>query len=34
MPRLPHIALFIESSREYGRGLLRGVARYHQEHGP
>jgi LacI family transcriptional regulator len=34
MPRLPHIALLIESSREYGRGLLRGVARYHQEHGP
>jgi LacI family transcriptional regulator len=24
----------IETSREYARGLLRGVARYHQEHGP
>lgn len=34
MRRLPHIALFIETSREYGRGLLRGVSRYHQEHGP
>jgi LacI family transcriptional regulator len=34
MSRLPHIALLIETSREYGRGLLRGVARYHQEHGP
>jgi LacI family transcriptional regulator, galactose operon repressor len=34
MPRLPHIALLIETSREYGRGLLRGVARYHHEHGP
>ena len=34
MSRLPHVALLIESSREYGRGLLRGVARYHQEHGP
>ncbi|MEX2310785.1 MAG: DNA-binding transcriptional regulator [Pirellulales bacterium] len=34
MRRLPHIALLIETSREYGRGLLRGVARYHQEHGP
>lgn len=34
MARLPHIALLIETSREYGRGLLRGVARYHQEHGP
>ena len=27
------IALLIETSREYGRGLLRGVARYNQEHG-
>jgi LacI family transcriptional regulator len=26
--------LLIETSREYARGLLRGVARYHQEHGP
>jgi LacI family transcriptional regulator, galactose operon repressor len=34
MGHLPHIALLIETSREYGRGLLRGVARYHQEHGP
>jgi LacI family transcriptional regulator len=34
MRQLPHIALLIETSREYGRGLLRGVARYHQEHGP
>jgi LacI family transcriptional regulator len=34
MRHLPHIALLIETSREYGRGLLRGVARYHQEHGP
>ena len=34
MARLPHIALLIESSREYGRGLLRGIARYQQEHGP
>ncbi|MEX0641390.1 MAG: XylR family transcriptional regulator [Pirellulales bacterium] len=32
--RLLHIALLIETSREYGRGLLRGVARYHQKHGP
>ncbi|MEQ8848891.1 DNA-binding transcriptional regulator [Botrimarina sp.] len=30
----PHVALLIETSREYGRGLLRGVARYVQEHGP
>lgn len=34
MRKIPHIALLIETSREYGRGLLRGVARYHQEHGP
>ena len=31
---LPHVALLIETSREYARGLLRGVARYHQENGP
>lgn len=30
----PHVALLIETSREYGRGLLRGVARYQSEHGP
>lgn len=34
MRKTPHIALLIETSREYGRGLLRGVARYQQEHGP
>jgi LacI family transcriptional regulator len=34
MRSLPHIALLIETSREYGRGLLRGVSRYHQQHGP
>ena len=34
MQRLQHIALLVETSREYGRGLLRGVARYHHEHGP
>src|SRR5436309_2489823 len=30
----PHVALFIESSLEYGRGLLRGIARYLRERGP
>jgi LacI family transcriptional regulator len=30
----PHIALLVETSREYARGLLRGIARYHQEFGP
>jgi len=34
MSKIPHVALLIETSREYARGLLRGVARYHQEHGP
>jgi LacI family transcriptional regulator len=34
MAKIPHVALLIETSREYARGLLRGVARYHQEHGP
>ncbi|MCF6314216.1 MAG: XylR family transcriptional regulator [Verrucomicrobiales bacterium] len=28
------VALFVETSREYGRGLLRGIIRYQQEHGP
>lgn len=30
----PRIALLIETSREYGRGILRGIIRYQQEHGP
>ena len=30
----PHVALLIETSRSYGRGLLRGVRRYLAEHGP
>jgi len=29
-----HIALLVETSREYARGLLRGFARYHQLEGP
>ncbi len=29
-----HVALLVETSREYARGLLRGIARYHQEVGP
>ena len=33
-PRLRHVALLIETSREYGRGLLRGVIRYQREHEP
>ena len=30
----PRVALLIETSRGYGRGLLRGVARYARLHGP
>jgi LacI family transcriptional regulator len=30
---LRHVAVFIESSRASGRGLLQGVARYNNEHG-
>ncbi len=32
MARTRHIALLIETSRAYGRGLLRGVTRYLHEH--
>lgn len=34
MKRTPRIALLVETSREYARGLLRGVIRYQHEHGP
>lgn len=30
----PHVALLIETSRSYGRELLRGIKRYISEHGP
>ncbi len=29
-----HVALLIETSRSYGRGVLRGIIRYQREHGP
>ena len=32
--RAPHVALLIETSRSYGRQLLRGVRQYISEHGP
>jgi LacI family transcriptional regulator len=34
MPRLPRVALLIETSRSYGREVLRGIRRYGSEHGP
>jgi hypothetical protein len=33
MPGMKHVAVLIETSRAYGRGLLRGIARYNREHG-
>jgi len=32
--QIPRVALLIESSRNYGRGILQGIARYAREHGP
>src|SRR5687768_2626900 len=34
MRPIPHVAVLIETSRAYGRGLLEGVARYVRERGP
>src|SRR5689334_666619 len=30
----PQVALLLETSTEYGRGLLRGILRYSRLHGP
>ena len=30
----PHVALLLETSTEYGRGLMRGIVRYSRLHGP
>jgi LacI family transcriptional regulator len=32
--KLPRVAVLIETSRSYGRGLLQGIRRYLAEHGP
>ena len=34
MSGVPKVALLIETSREYGRGVLRGIVRYARLHGP
>lgn len=34
MPTAPRVALLIETSNAYARGLLRGVRKYLREHGP
>lgn len=31
--RMRHVALLIETSGSYGRGLLRGIAKYNRQHG-
>jgi LacI family transcriptional regulator len=33
-PDRPHVALFVETSINYGRGVLRGIARYLRRGGP
>jgi len=34
MPKIPHVALLVETSRAYGRSILQGVVRYLRERGP
>jgi LacI family transcriptional regulator len=34
MSNIPKVALLLETSRQYGRQLLRGIARYARLHGP
>jgi len=34
MANIPKVILLVETSREYGRALLRGIARYSRLHGP
>jgi len=34
MSSYPHVALIVETSKQYDRGLLRGVGRYVKGHGP
>ncbi|QDU60385.1 Xylose operon regulatory protein [Planctomycetes bacterium Pan216] len=34
MATIPHVAVLVETSRSYGRGMLRGLRRYLSEHGP
>jgi LacI family transcriptional regulator len=33
-PQIPEVALLLETSTEYGRGLLRGILKYARLHGP
>ncbi len=33
-PEIPQVALLLETSREFGRGVIRGVSNYAKAHGP
>jgi LacI family transcriptional regulator len=32
--RLPSVAILVDTSRSYGRDIVRGIRRYVAEHGP
>jgi len=34
MPKIPKVILLLETSRAYGRGVLRGITKYSRLHGP
>lgn len=34
MPAIPHVAVLVDTSRSYGRDIVRGIRRYSAEHGP
>jgi len=34
MPKIPKVILLVDTARAYGRGLLRGIAKYSDVHGP
>ncbi len=34
MPKIPKVILLVDTARAYGRGLLRGIAKYSDLHGP
>jgi len=34
MPKIPKVILLVDTARAYGRGLLRGIAKYSRLHGP
>ena len=33
-PNVPRVALLVETSKSYGRGVLRGISRWVRDHGP